>query len=486
MADFYNLTAPNGSTFPLGSYLLKDPGPDFDSGGMFRSQFTENPYAEGGALSLETSGIRHFKFPLRLASHSTYGGIPQALAWLRQCAVPGAVIDLQPHYVASADVIRFDVVDGRVDFNYDVDLARYARMDATLDLGVQPFGYWPTWITLASAASVGLTGGAIALSAPIGDVPGFGEITIQPTTPSQYAGGSWMPDFIAWSMSARPSFVAFWPAASLGLHASTSAASRAGDIYAPGSQALSVNASYFTQGWWPFAVATIPAALEPAYRGHFRVFGYFACASQDGGYPVLVDAMPALGEPAMGSYNSGASFAPPVASGTPGGFGAQPSPAYQIVDMGEISLPPVASGETQDVRLRVWAGSGLGNAAHFKLGGLYLLPLDGPNGILPRGLGQPSAFNPQRTEKLFLQAWEKQAFIGAGTGGAAMQLPLAEAYTHYRGALPMAGASAVQLDLLLGERKSSTVATQPVIRGGPTFAAVSVRYRPRFAFLKSV
>jgi len=67
-----------------------------------------------------------------------------------------------------------------------------------------------------------------------------------------------------------------------------------------------------------------------------------------------------------------------------------------LIDTGELTLLRV--GYRQGQRIRVWAApatSNLGAAAPMlSLGGVYLLRLDGPAGVLPRGLAQPTTTTP--------------------------------------------------------------------------------------------
>src|SRR5438445_10620184 len=93
-----------GTTLDIGSYVLADPGPDFDPGSLLKARFIENPYADGGQLVFEGSTTRTFKFPLRLASSGNFtGGLDGLEETLRELARPGAVIDVAPEGVSTAN-----------------------------------------------------------------------------------------------------------------------------------------------------------------------------------------------------------------------------------------------------------------------------------------------------------------------------------------------------------------------------------------------
>src|SRR6185503_19490240 len=89
------------------------------------------------------------------------------------------------------------------------------RFDGTLKLDTQPYGYWPTMILLASAASIGGPGVlSLNLGGSIfGDAPGLAEVFIAPTSATSFVATQ-RTDSVMWSLGARPSFQAFWSPAS--------------------------------------------------------------------------------------------------------------------------------------------------------------------------------------------------------------------------------------------------------------------------------
>lgn len=484
--DHYTLGGIGSQTVDVGSYTFADPGPDFDFGSLFKAQFVESAAAEGGLLAYETSGVRHFKFPLVLASSGVFaGGVPGLAGTLRTLAKAGAYIDLQPDGVASDFAVRFDVLAGRLEEAYFLPEQRVARRRATLFLDVQPFGYLPTQIILASTASVGFPGTLTVPGASvIGDVPGLAQIVVQASTPTSYPGGSWLSDMVAWSLSARPSMPAFAPAASL---TGLLTASLAGNLFAAGSQALQLLFSPTQGGWTQMAYLAIGSAMEPAYRGRHRLYAFARVTPSQLPFQISADL--------VGGLQTGRSLASamPVASVTPGAGGSYiaGSPAFQILDLGEISAPATASGLPQSLQVRLWGcpgstGAPVASPATLHIGGLYMQPLDRGAGVLPRGLAQPSMLTPSVT-RLEINAIVPRVNLAAvGANLATPMTPLEDGLLHYRGDMPRVSASTIQLDLLAGQRSAGSGATAPVVRAAEGFAAVSVSYRPRFTFLRSI
>jgi hypothetical protein len=451
--DSFILTGPQGTSVNIGSYVRPD-GIDFGSKDLLKAQYGENAFSEGGVYGFEDVGVRTMTFPMLLPSSSAFtGGLTGLEALIRNTARPGAYIDLIPDGVATADAVRFDVLAGRLEDEYSGYHQRVTKRQTTLKLDVQPFGYLPTFITLASVASVALPGVvSIPNASIIGDAPGLTEITIAPSSPTSYPIGTWPLDMLAWSLGGRASFKSFWPAASL---ASAISGSLIGDLFAPASQAVGVFPAPTLGAWTHVAFADIPASLEPAYRGRFRLFTWAnLSASQANGWSMAADIMPAgnVGA-ALASSGRVATLAPDVR----GAQVAAASPAYSLLDLGELTLPPLGSGIAQPLRIRLWTDVGGTNAGiaspMLTIGGLFLLPVDGPAGILTRGLAQPSIAPIGSVGRLNLSGIRGDAFIGAATGDIGSYAPLGDARVYYRGAMPKVGGSTLQLDLLAANRR---------------------------------
>jgi hypothetical protein len=193
---------------------------------------------------------------------------------------------------------------------------------------------------------------------------------------------------------------------------------------------------------------------------------------------------------AVGSFNIGV-----------GSYGA--SPAFSLLDLGEVTIPPAGSGVNQQAAIRLWLRSGFNSSAvastlvathTVDVGGIYLQPIDGAAGIVPRGLTQPSIglidagmlqagfYANAYTRELSLE------YVPSST--VASRVPWNSAAAYYRGPLPRLGASTLQLDLIaaaqLVKTASLIASNMPPVRTQPDFAMASVRYRPRFQFLKGI
>src|SRR5206468_3383299 len=156
----------------------------------------------------------------------------------------------------------------------------------------------------------------------IGDMPGLVDLQITPTGASNYPAGTWLPDYLSWSLSARPSFLAHLKAGSI-TNIGVAQGSLLGDAFAPASQTRRVWVSGTTAAtqWQNVFVYSLDPTLEPAYRGRYRV-GAWLSLTPSIGAPVYcsADVSPGADRLAMASAAPIATLAPQVASGSPGGF----------------------------------------------------------------------------------------------------------------------------------------------------------------------
>jgi hypothetical protein len=105
---------------------------------------------------------------------------------------------------------------------------------------------------------------------------------------------------------------------------------------------------------------------------------------------------------------------------------------------------------------------------------------------LPRGLNQPSYGIAGGFQGRFYQtALTGDTFITTPTSVVGSVGPARDGRGFYRGVLPIVGATALQLDLLLAGKRieAESPDKQPGIRSAPPYAQVSVRYRPQFQFM---
>jgi hypothetical protein len=452
MPDNYWLTGPQGSVFNLGSYLVADPGPDFGTHDLLKAAYAQNSLTEGGELAYESVGVRQFKFPLLLASAAAVpSGLTGAESWLRTLARPGgAFVDVMPEGVATGDMVRFDVLTGRWEPDYSVHVNRAGRRQGNLILDVQPLGYLPTMMILASTASVGLPA-QVALSAVPGDYPAQAEVVIQPQSPAtQYMtpGGSYLTDGLGWGFSGQPSLLPFLSAASW-LNAAGSI-TPASTFLSPDGWAASQAANPFgpfPDVWRLAYTYKLSADLEPAYRGRFNAYAWLKPPDTGFASAPLTALLDVTEEPrAVGA---------PMASGNviatvpiSGVGGVVPAPLFGIVPLGPIVLPAAASGLPQSLRLRLWIRDNQTAAIIYPiLGGLFLQPGDS-SGALPYGLQTPTTLtagsNPGR---IVSESIAGRVLIGAATGPLGTQVAFGDA-VGYRGALPHVGASTVSLNVI--------------------------------------
>jgi hypothetical protein len=470
--DHVYLTGPQGTVIDVGSWIRTDPGPDYGAHDLVQQQYAESALAEGGRFAYETEPVRRMTFPLMVPSGGLAGQSLETIEnLLRQCARPNGYIDIQPDGTPSTAIVRFDILGGRVNHDpYSIPIQRAGRRQLSLALDVQPFGYWPTWITLASVASVALPG-VLSFNAPaslIGDIPALVELVALATGASSGgANPTYMFDAFAYGNAGRPSF-----SAQLAGGSWVTAGTVIGDRYALGSQAAGVPYPAAAAGWALKLSYPIPSALEPAYRGRYRAFALF---SGHASVPYQV------------SLDAGLDTLAALASAAPIATVAPTSGAYDVwLDLGELTLPAVGSGIQQQQLLRLWANPvSIGASSMFTFGGAYLLPLDGESGIMPRGLSQPSVGIAHASQTI-------TGFRAAPDVGPAPWVssqPAANGYIYYRGQLPRAGASIVQFDLI-GMQRLGSVASgvyPDMIRAdGSLRAQASVRYRPRFSFLRGL
>lgn len=547
MPDSIVLRGPlSPSPIQLGSYLMADPGPDYGSADLQQRLITSNPMTVGGRLAYESFGPRAFNLPLRLAS----GGLslPALESLVRFNARSGGYVDIQPLNVASSEAVRFDVLSGRWEPDYDLHMNRHSRRMGWLRLDVQPFGYWPTWITLVASAGQPAPF-TQAFTASFGDAPFKpARLVIDPpllptAMPSGPPGGPdppdpWICDYVSWAIHptfnadlARPSYS--------GLLIPATKFSVAG-ILAGGANAASLIADAFASQMSPSVLTTaqLPggSALSPqliAVIGHdllpdsgrFRVYawaklgpsgpppGRLAAAVLDqsfggwGGGPGVAGVLP--------TYSAVATVIPecfPVASSfnnpSSGTWGSLASNAYGFYDLGVVSMPDAGAipsefgGGTYSQVSPLWLFFGRGSwstgnpTSVIKVAGVYLHPLDGPNGIMPKGLAFPTsgygaAGAPANGIELIGHPSYQPAMYQTP-----MEIPDVAfgstfprgnpVHSGYTGDLPYIRASDSFLSVNIAYRKGSMKPDPMVLAISPMSVNYKLQYRPTFTFLKGL
>lgn len=500
--DSYVLYSPGGaSPVNLGSWIRADPGPDFDPAAVMRSSYDEGP-GEGGIISTRRSGVRRFRFPLIVGSDAALGGLVGAERYLRELSRPGAFIDLQPESVASADAIRFDVIAGRWQPEYNLRHNAIAKRLGTLELDVQPYGYLPTWITLASWTSATVWSQAIALGSLPGDAPGQWQLQMMASIAgaSVPGGGSWYPDYLAFGIARGGSLPAFGNAT-----AASAPYSLTGTYNNADGNALF--AATTLMAYWINLATT---SFQPAFRwgaalgnhpyiGEHRLLAYMKLTpSQALPFQVTADVLDfeLTGEP-LASAAPVATLAPGVASGTPGGWGAQPSSAYVMLDLGVVKFPQHGSTTLglQSPIVRIWVAPATTNTGiatstiHFT--GLSLIPLGAVHGIMPMGVMRPSIAHPSAYgSKIAVRQKERLVQQGSWgqTPGTLLQSPQRSALDYFKGSLEPLEATQADVTLVAhaAARKAGASTGAPLVHAGVTTISLQLEYRPRFQFLKGI
>lgn len=457
------------STVNIGSYLRADPGADYGEKDLLRPVYSENSRTEGGFLRFETVGVRRMSFPLLLPSGGaglTLAGLEEVL---RELARPGATLDVKPEYVPTGDMVRFDVLAGRWEAEHQVRHWEYGRKLGTLRLDVDPFGYLPTWITLASAASVGLPG---YLTVPggsvLGDAPGLVRLTVQPThvPTSVPPAGTWLPDVLAWSLApAHPSFLPFLGGGSWGSGLTSPAYSNSAQLHPIAATVLIAPIAGGMVGFTQIAYYDIATALEPAYRGVFRAYlygGHETYDTQTTHGEFLLDAV-SLGNPSgpMASANVHATYFQAPATGA----------APALLDLGQLTIPPAASGLPQGARLRLWYGNPTGlPSVDPVVNGLLLLPLT-QAGVQQQGIAWPD-FRTGRTGKWQIDSSDQTVLIAAATHNLATQAFVQDGVRWHRGGFPKITPSHTMLTLAGACRRTQSASAyrSEILRASPLCA----------------
>lgn len=508
-----------GSQLQVGTYLMADPGADYGAQGLIQSIESSNALRDGGVFAYRNVGPRRMSVPLLLRDVPGQT-LEQTESLLREWTTAGAAVAVQPEGIPSGQAVFFDVIDGRWEPDYDTFENRAGYRKGSLFLDTQPWGYWPTEMLLASAASIGYMGQlAVNGASVLGDVPPLARIQIIPSSASTFltsdvgGGGSQVGlDTVALSLGAKPSFAAFIPPASFFPQTIRFSATSGGDStgvlsadkFAPASQAIFWNATALKSGgapdWTLAAYSGISSALAPAYRGRFRAFAFLKFAPAAAAtvtFSAILDAERGGFPSSMVALASGNQLATLGGATTNVNSFFVASNAYHTLDMGELTLPAGGgSGLQGEMRLRLWmtATTATSYAATVGFGGLYLLPIDGAGGVLTRG-GVIPTLSGNPIVGLATQAgfeWntrfsEETYLVNTQPGLAAVgaqPLVYGDAMAFYRGVAPRIGATTNQLTFLTSDRTANNFAiTGQAYQGSVEYSKVSVSYRPTFQFL---
>lgn len=499
--DNHVLVGPGGaSAVNIGSWLRADPGPDYDPGAVLAADYAENPFIDGGLLAFEQSRVRRMKFPLILASGGAGLSLTGLESLLRFNARPGGYVDIQPDGVPSAEAVRFDILAGRWNPAYSIRHNEIDRRLGTLELDVQPYGYWPTWVTLASVASVGLPGQLyLPQGSRVGDAPGFARISFQGTTATQPRtdGGAsaWTMDMMAWGFG-HPSFVPFLSGGSFAAFNVTGSAPYAAAA-APASQSLAVFRTTGHASWVKYGRYLVPSALAPAYTGRFRAF---LLAGMSPSFSVSFRALLDTITPQMSAHQAMASGNPiatvPNLQANPSAVTPPTGSYFPMLDMGVIGP---GGGSNPHIDFRVWMGAPTTNitvtTAIANIGGVILIPDSG--GVLYNGLAQPSINDDggniyiKQAMGVMIDGRSRTVQIKDFTNALDQSdVQAVSGLSWYRGQFPMIGASVGVVAFAAGARTASSgyaaATANQLVQNTPQWASVVVQYQPRFAFLKGL
>lgn len=513
--DSIILTGPGGSSIQIGSWLdLPNGGADYGTKGLIQAQFVDNPFSEGG-LSFEDVGPRHMAFPL-LLNTAGVASLTQVESVLRQFARPGGYIDVKPEGVPTAEAVRFDLLTGRWEPAYDTYLQRVDRRRGTLYLDTPPYGYWPTWITLASQyaalpAEIAINGAASI----IGDAPGWAEVRVVPTSNASYAvgvKGVYAPDSLLWAFSGASQSLFYgasviFPVAVGGTYV--------GDSYAPVGSVVQRQLSTLTTTF--SELIEVPIASTPNFPppGRYRAFVWARTGASgmaaSGISPVMfsMDVAPPLNSIVPIPLASAAQVATLMPAGAQpssvstgnasvyqwGAYGPVASMLFQQLDLGPIHVPSVAAPAGADLALRLWCAvaSTTGNQSQtgaspiVNIGGIMLVE-EPQAGIVRTGLSRsitPAFDHPGGVlvDSLYRRAVVTPANIASLSA-------IDNAMQFYAGAFPQVGPSVAKIQVLGGLRVQDSItgiASHSSLQAAAGESAfVSVRYRPRFQFLKGL
>jgi hypothetical protein len=514
----------------VGSWLRADQSVDYGAHDVVKQEYAQNSLVDGGQFSYEHAAIRRMSFPLLVPSGGIVG---QSLDTIEQLlglyARPGGYIDIQPDGVPTAEMVRFDLLGGRVNHDpYSVQLQRIDRRFLRVDLDTQPYGYWPTTIILASQAAATAFPFSIAIppGSIMGDAPGLAQIVFQPSSPTYYNAGApsaqtWDFDGFWYSLE-RPGGQAFFTPSDFYVATTENNIATFGvfglavasDSSAPfGARARAwfgngLNGGSGSVGRWAQAFVLASQMFDAnnnvptPYRGRFRVFAALRLTPSMG-VPWQITADEAAGAQYFAQMASANPVATLIPQANPS-WADSPTSAYQYVDLGEHSWPRSGgSGAADGFSFRIWAYAGPSGlpavgTATLELGGIFLQRLGQAAGIAGRGWVVPSVFNVlatgvgavlgvrSRGRTLIDSIAGRMSFVGNGANLATTTLMIGDARPVVSGQFPLI-ATALNLDIGVFHRRVDVAgATANTAIAGVPLVTASLAYRPRFKFLKGI
>jgi len=531
--DNFVLYNPDGATYiNLGSFLrIADEPVDVGNANLQTPFAFESPGVGGGVFG-GGAGLRRMSLPLMLGSNAAWGGLSNIESMVRYFARKGAWLDIQTFGVPSAEAIRFDIEFGVWEPRYETRVGELARRRGDLKLITQPYGYWPTWILIASAPSAVATmaqnwSSLFVGGSWIGDGPkemriSLGNKATQFALPSPGAGGTLDRTFL-WSLTTRPSWnIAFTGTIPNRLEVATYLnpvmsgvnAGERGYFSDPTTMPYFNSTGVYcnvTGSWIIGQGATTWGGLfvaHPSMYGnigsHSLFYGKFRALAlmrnKATNNSVALNIMGDTDVSFTGNWAPLATVTSPVATLAPWQSTCNNISAneivgggWQVLDLGIHDFGGWASYYNNSVTghpwFRIWGrpivGSpvaSLGPSYRLEFGGLLTLPIDDEfvnNGAVLGGVDQTGAFTIEAGTDT---AWTANTSRWSETQG--MQENLMPVYT---GAFPVVDNPSVSaLHMIWYQGWSGYLPTGPAVINQKSQRQLSAWYRPRFAFVKGL
>lgn len=519
------------SPINLATFLRIDDGYDVGDAGINDPLLADGALFGGRGYGVRTN-LREWQLPLRLASNGAWGGLRALESGIRANLGRRSYLDFQPGGVASAEAVRFDVEAGILSIDHRPRIADMARSDSVLRLWTQPFGYWPTLISmvLAGAGSQINSGAPWTAFIPAASIIGDGIIPLRlewqligQASLASSGAQSRLPQRLVYSFHSQPSvpsliwsgfvatsggmgrtivggFTPVWGGSTTNpSYGPVVAVSTGLSLYVSGSYAATAVANNFAPtAFVPLVQMPLASSggLGSYYAGRHRLYAWARpLGASSFGWLVagLIDKNGFENSPMPTSrINTYATVAHPSVGAM---FANGPS-GWNVVDLGEVSWPPAGSPTaalSANPNIALWgrplasvaswgAVASLGPSQGIEIGGFGLIPISsvGAFGILSAVGGNSSAGSDQLSAPI-IDGIQRIAADGSGLR------PLS---AYLNGDMPVwdrrnAIASGLAVTVLPYSVPSSA---RPQMGVSPEMhnMAVTFRYRPTFQFLRGL
>ena len=155
MADqlwLYGRYEPTLNPINLGSFVQIFEGYDVGNPGLEQPYMGRNPLI-GARVDAYSAPVRTWTIPVLLASMGTFGGVSGGLRGLetqiRSRLTRGAYLDFKTGQTPTSEIVRFPVIGGLYESYNQPRLADLSKSLGKVTVYTEPYGYWPTWVSLA-------------------------------------------------------------------------------------------------------------------------------------------------------------------------------------------------------------------------------------------------------------------------------------------------------------------------------------------------